>query len=69
MNGTPVSGTVQAVSERITSKGIFAQSSDAVRASSAASVENPSYSRRSRRMFRTLFERSRIKTFAMSCFS
>ena len=65
MKGMPRSGTLQAVSERITSKGIFSHSSEACVSSSAASAEKPSYSRRSRRMFRTLFDRSRIKTFAM----
>ena len=56
MKGIPRSGTRQAVSERITSKGIFSHSSEAWVSSSAASAENPSYSRRSRRTFRTLFE-------------
>ena len=68
MTGTPVSGSAKAVSEMITSKGIFPHSEVAVASSSAASAENPSYSNRSRKTFRTLFDRSSIKTFAIACF-
>ena len=68
MKGMPASGTRHSVSERMTSKGIRSQSRDAAASSSTASAAKPSYSSRSRRMFRTLFEWSKIKTFTISCF-
>ena len=56
MNGMPASGTLHPVSEMIRSNGTFPHISVAAASSSTASAENPSYSNRSRKMFRTLFD-------------
>ena len=69
MNGTPLSGILHPVSDRMTSNGIFSHMTEAASSSSAASVEKPSYSSRSRSVFRILFDWSKIKTFAIACFS
>ena len=69
MKGISGSGIRHSVSEMITSKGIFPHRVPASVSSPAVSAENPSYSNRSRNTFRTLFDRSRIKTFAITCFS
>ena len=68
MNGMPASGTLHSVSDRITSNGILSHNAEAAASFSTASAENPSYSNRSRRMFRTLFDWSRIKTFVIALF-
>ena len=50
------------------SNGILSHNAEAAASFSTASAENPSYSNRSRRMFRTLFDWSRIKTFVIALF-